>query len=115
VKIAVESLQLIKSIKCCVYTKRFWGFDNQERNLTFVKTAFQVLKLKFLACIMEKVYTILFTNKIFRELGNKKVVFYNLSVRYLVVKPSCVNAAKGNIGSFSLLSHCKLKCLNHDV
>jgi len=25
------------------------GFDDQERNLTFVKTAFQVLKLKFLA------------------------------------------------------------------
>jgi len=30
------------------------GFDNQERNLTFVKTAFQVLKLKFLACIWSK-------------------------------------------------------------
>jgi len=25
------------------------GFDNQEQNITFVKTAFQVLKLKFLA------------------------------------------------------------------
>jgi len=25
------------------------GFDNQERNLTFVKTDFQVLKLKFYA------------------------------------------------------------------
>jgi len=24
------------------------GFDDQERNLTFVKTAFQVLKLQFL-------------------------------------------------------------------
>jgi len=29
----------------------FNGFDNQERNLTFVmKTDFQVLKLKFHAC-----------------------------------------------------------------
>jgi len=26
------------------------GFDNQERNLTFVKTDFQVSKLKFYAC-----------------------------------------------------------------
>jgi len=32
------------------------GFDNEERNLTFVKTAFQVLKLKFLACILEQVF-----------------------------------------------------------
>jgi len=30
------------------------GFDNQERNLTFVKTAFQVLKLKFLTCSMKQ-------------------------------------------------------------
>jgi len=30
------------------------GFDDQERNLTFVKTAFQVLKLKFLACSMKQ-------------------------------------------------------------
>jgi len=29
------------------------GFDNQEQNLTFVKTAFLVLKLKFIACSME--------------------------------------------------------------
>jgi len=26
------------------------GFDDQERNLTFVKTTFQVLKLKLLGC-----------------------------------------------------------------
>jgi len=29
------------------------GFDDQERKLTFVKTAFQVLKPKFLACSMK--------------------------------------------------------------
>jgi len=67
------------------------GFDYQERNLTFVKTDFQVLKLKFLACSMK--VSILFTNKILRELGNKKVLFYKLFVRYLVVKPVCINAA----------------------
>jgi len=30
------------------------GFDDQEQNLTFVKTAFQVLKLKFLACSLKQ-------------------------------------------------------------
>jgi len=29
------------------------GFDDQEQNLTFEKTAFQVLKLKFLGCSYE--------------------------------------------------------------
>jgi len=29
------------------------GFDDQERNLKFLKTAFQVLKLKILACNMK--------------------------------------------------------------
>jgi len=29
------------------------GFDDQERNLTFVKTAFQDLKSRFLACNMK--------------------------------------------------------------
>jgi len=28
-----------------------------------------------------------------REFDNKKILFYKLSVRYLVVKPACVNAA----------------------
>jgi len=34
-----------------------------------------------------------FTNEILRELDNKKLLFYKLSVRYLVVKPGYVNAA----------------------
>jgi len=67
------------------------GFGDQERNLTFVKTAFQVLKLKFLACTMKQAFYH-FTNKILREFDNKKVLFKRLSVRYLVVKPACVNA-----------------------
>jgi len=32
------------------------GFDDQERNPMFVKTAFQVLKLKFLACSMKRAF-----------------------------------------------------------
>jgi len=32
------------------------GFDDQERNLTFVKTAFQVLKLQFLPCSMKQAF-----------------------------------------------------------
>jgi len=64
--------------------------DDQERNLSFVKTAFQVSNLKFLAYSMKQAF--LLTNKILRELDNKKVIFQKLSVRYLVVKPACVNA-----------------------
>jgi len=30
------------------------GFDDEERNLTFVKTTFQVLKLKFLVCSLKQ-------------------------------------------------------------
>jgi len=32
------------------------GFDDQERNLTFVKTDFQVFKLKFHACKFKKAF-----------------------------------------------------------
>jgi len=32
------------------------GFDDQERNLTFVKTNFQVLTLKFYACIFKQAF-----------------------------------------------------------
>jgi len=36
---------------CRVYDERFWKvFNDQEQNLTFVKTDFHVLKLKFHAC-----------------------------------------------------------------
>jgi len=31
-------------------------FDDQERNLTFVKTDFQVLKLKFRACKIKQAF-----------------------------------------------------------
>jgi len=34
----------------------FSGFNDKERNLTFVKTAFQVLKLKFLGCSMKQTF-----------------------------------------------------------
>jgi len=48
----------------------------------FVKTAFQVVKPKFLACSMKEAFYLL-----------HKLLFNKLSVRYLVVKPACVNAA----------------------
>jgi len=68
------------------------GIDDQERNRTLMKTAFQVLKLEFLACTMKQAFYPLH-NKILLELDKKKVLFYKLFVRYLVVKPACVNAA----------------------
>jgi len=32
------------------------GFNDQERNLTFVQTDFQVLKLKFHACSLKQAF-----------------------------------------------------------
>jgi len=42
---------------------------------------------------MPRLHLAVITNKILRELDNNKVLFYKLSVWYLVVKPACVNAA----------------------
>jgi len=42
------------------------GFDDQERNLMFVKTGFQVLKLKFLAYNMKQAFYLLHNQKIAR-------------------------------------------------
>jgi len=42
------------------------GFDNQERNLTLVKTVFQVLKLKIFACNMKQVFYLLHKQNIAR-------------------------------------------------
>jgi len=44
--------------------------------------------------------SILFINYILRDLDNTKILLYKLFVRYLVVKPACVNAA--------LVSHQKI-------
>jgi len=37
----------------------FSDFDNQERNLTFVKTVFQVLKLKLFGCDIKHAFYLL--------------------------------------------------------
>jgi len=36
--------------------------------------------------------SILFINYILRKLDNTKILLYKLFVRYLIVKPACVNA-----------------------
>jgi len=66
-------------------------FDDQERNLTFVKTNFQVFKLEFHPAIISRL-SILFVNYISRDLDNTKILLYKFFVLYLVVKPACVNA-----------------------
>jgi len=67
------------------------GFDEQERNLTFVKTDFQVLKLKFHACNFKAFYSL---HKLYvAGPWQHKILLYKLFVRYLIVKPACVNAA----------------------
>jgi len=75
------------------------GFEYKERSLMLVKTAFQVLKFKYLTYS-----SILFTNKTLRECINKKYFYTSFFVWYLVVKPACGNAAldtKTNSCSFS--------------
>jgi len=67
----------------------FNGFDDQEQNLTFVRTDFQVLEHKYHACI----YMQAFYPLISRNLNNIKIFLYKLFVRSLVVKPACVNVA----------------------
>jgi len=68
------------------------GFDVHERNLTFVKTGFQVFKLKFQLEIFSRL-SILFINYISCDLDNKKILLNKVFVRYLVVKPACVTTA----------------------
>jgi len=51
--------------------------------------------------------SILFTNKILRELGNKKVHFYKLFVWYLVVKPASVNAALINATKYCQIKNAR--------
>jgi len=68
------------------------GFDDQERNLTFVKMNFQVLKLKFHACSFTHAFYP------FHELyiawpWQHKNTSHKLFFQYLVVKLACVNAA----------------------
>jgi len=56
------------------------SFDDQERNLTFVKTDFEVLKLKFHACSFNQTFYSL-QNCILRELDKRKILLYKLSIR----------------------------------
>jgi len=53
------TISLLKGVFICFYffhsqatdaAFTLYGFDDQERNLTFVKTDFQVLKFKFHDC-----------------------------------------------------------------
>jgi len=68
------------------------GFDDQERNLTVVKTDFQVLNTNFRLAILSRI-SILFINNISRPFDNTEILLYKFFVRYLAVKPACVNAA----------------------
>jgi len=51
------------------------GLDNQEQNLMFVKTAFQVLKLKFFACSMKQAFYLLHKQNIARAWQQESTFF----------------------------------------
>jgi len=65
------------------------GFDDQKRNPTFVKTTFQVLKLKSLACNIKQTFYHLHKQNIARAWQQKSTF---LKAFLSVVKPACVNA-----------------------
>jgi len=44
---------------------------------------------------ISKFLSLLFMNYISRNLDNTKILLYKFFIRYLVVKPACVNAAQG--------------------
>jgi len=69
-------------------------FDDQERNSTFVKTDFQVWKLKFHPCSLKQAFYPL--HKPISRIAwpwQHKHTFIQASFRYLAVKPACVNTA----------------------
>jgi len=69
------------------------GYDDKERNLAAMKTDFQVLKVKFLACGMKQAFYFLHKQNIVRA-WQQENTFNKLSVRYLFVQPAyCVSAA----------------------
>jgi len=69
------------------------SLDTQERNLMSVKLQHsEFYNSNFLLAVGSKL-SILFKNKILCKLGNKKTLFYKFTIRYLVVKSACVNAA----------------------
>jgi len=74
------------------------GFDDQERNLTFVKTDFQVLNPNFMPAILSRL-SILFVNYISRDPNNTKTLLYKLFIQCLFVKRVCVNAALNSLDS----------------
>jgi len=95
------------------------GLDDQEQNLTFVKTDIQVLKHKFHACNFKQAfYPLHKLHTASRGLDNTKTLLYKLSVRYLVVKSACVNAALQNYTcnfeniDISLKSHDETKLIS---
>jgi len=50
------------------------GFNDEKRNLTFVKTDFQVLIVKFYTCNFNRLF-LFFINYILRDLDNTKNTF----------------------------------------
>jgi len=69
------------------------GFDDQERNLTFVKTYFQISKLIFHACNFKQAF-FLFINHTLRDLDKAKILLFKLFFRYLVVKCACLTGSQ---------------------
>jgi len=68
-------------------------------------------------------FSIIITNYILRKLDNTKMLLYKLFVRYLVVKPACVNTALVSMcmerADFDVTSEtlagCKIKVISKEL
>jgi len=71
-----EKIFILSSLKSNKTNAAFTlnGFEDQERNLTFVKTNFQVLKLKLHTSNFKYKRSLLFMNYIFHNLDNMKIL-----------------------------------------
>jgi len=89
----VQELSIVVAINARQLMAAFtlYGFDDQERTCRLWKRIFPSFNTQISYLQNEAIkLSILFTNKILRELDNKKILFYKLSFWYLLVKPVSV-------------------------
>jgi len=111
----IESLLKIARWNFCFETYAAFtlnGFDDQERNLTFVKTDFQVLKLKYKACNFKQAFYSLYKLYISWPWQHK-----NDFIQAFLLVPGCQNCMckRGIRNPFSQTSGFVFYCQNRLV
>jgi len=70
----------------CKKNNAVFTLDDQERNLMFVKTDFQISKVKFHVCNFISLSIHFINYFALRDLDSTKILLFKLFVRYLVIK-----------------------------